>query len=262
MSKSFVSLSKMTFINWIACFVFFFFSSMTIGQPLGSDFEIGGDIFSDFSDDLDEKQIAEDERFYRYGRFFSVAFGFAMTSFTGNRGLLYKNDFPSFVFALTFFMSMQHAIGLGLDYSQHHFAIDSPVYNFNPNPPGLAKVSIIKPFLSYRYYWDTSNMPTALTFANPYVTGRVEFWRLTNTFEEIPGRPSYAASGIATSLGLGLEFPIKYKESYLNLQFLYHLHQLSDKHSTAFAPIKGSNVGYQNLSGDALSGSVSYVFSW
>lgn len=34
------------------------------------DLNIGGDIFNDFNESLDEAQVVEDERFYRYGRFF------------------------------------------------------------------------------------------------------------------------------------------------------------------------------------------------
>ena len=51
------------------------------------DFNVGGDIFSDFNEDLESSQVMEDERFYRYSRFFSLNLGLGVTSFTGNRGL-------------------------------------------------------------------------------------------------------------------------------------------------------------------------------
>ena len=34
------------------------------------DLNVGGDIFTDFSEDVENAKLVEDERFYRYGRFF------------------------------------------------------------------------------------------------------------------------------------------------------------------------------------------------
>jgi hypothetical protein len=39
------------------------------------DLNIGGDIFSDFNEELESAKVAEDERFYRFGRFFSFNVG-------------------------------------------------------------------------------------------------------------------------------------------------------------------------------------------
>ena len=54
-----------------------------LGGFVDDDIELGGDIFSDFSEDITEKEMAEDERFYRYGRFFSFEVGFGGTFFDG-----------------------------------------------------------------------------------------------------------------------------------------------------------------------------------
>ena len=50
------------------------------------DVSVGSDIFNDFSEDLESSQVLEDERYYRYGRFFSVNLGTGVTNFTGKRG--------------------------------------------------------------------------------------------------------------------------------------------------------------------------------
>ena len=41
------------------------------------DLNVGGDIFTDFSEDVENSQLVEDERFYRYGRvvFFIMSLG-------------------------------------------------------------------------------------------------------------------------------------------------------------------------------------------
>lgn len=36
------------------------------------DLNVGGDIFTDFNEDIENTKLVEDERFYRYGRFFSL----------------------------------------------------------------------------------------------------------------------------------------------------------------------------------------------
>ena len=69
------------------------------------DLEIGGDIFSDFNEDLDTNKVLEDERFYRYGRFFSFSLGLGTTTFTGNRGLAYDDDNPSYNFGVSYFLN-------------------------------------------------------------------------------------------------------------------------------------------------------------
>ena len=41
-----------------------------LGGFVDDDIELGGDIFSDFSEEITEKEMAEDERFYRLWKIF------------------------------------------------------------------------------------------------------------------------------------------------------------------------------------------------
>ena len=45
------------------------------------DLNIGGDIFTDFNEDVENTKLVEDERFYRYGRFFSFNASIGLTTF-------------------------------------------------------------------------------------------------------------------------------------------------------------------------------------
>ena len=47
------------------------------------DLNISGDIFSDFNEDIESSKIFEDERFYRYGRFYSLAMSMGMLILAG-----------------------------------------------------------------------------------------------------------------------------------------------------------------------------------
>ena len=100
------------------------------GDFMDDDIELGSDIFSDFSEDITQKEMAEDERFYRYGRFFSFEVGFGGTFFDGNRGAAYKNDPPSIGLQLNYFMGFNLSLGLGFTFSKHHFFIDGPTVGF------------------------------------------------------------------------------------------------------------------------------------
>ena len=75
--------------------LFFLWSTSSLGQLGGfidDDMELGSDIFADFSEDITEKEMAEDERFYRYSRFFSFSVGIGGTFYDGNRGAAYTNQ--------------------------------------------------------------------------------------------------------------------------------------------------------------------------
>ena len=104
--------------------ILFAFSTSGFSQIMDEDLELGSDIFSDFSEDITEKEMSEDERFYRYGRFFSFQIGFGGTFYDGNRGAAYTNDPPSVGLQLNYFMNFRVSLGIGLTFSKHHFFID------------------------------------------------------------------------------------------------------------------------------------------
>ena len=103
--------------------IFCFITSALIASTslkAASDFEIddddlnvGGDIFNDFYEDIESAQIAEDERYYRYGRFFSFHLGLGLTNFGGNRGAAYEDSPPTYAMSVHYFKDFQSSFGLG-----------------------------------------------------------------------------------------------------------------------------------------------------
>ena len=234
------------------------------------DLNVGGDIFSDFNEDVDNAKLVEDERFYRYGRFFSFNASLGLTTFDGNRGIAYENQPPSFGLSFTFFKDFQTALNLGLEFSKHSMFLKDPVKGFpnakNPDgtdaAPGYVDISMLRVFLGYRYYIDTANLGTAITYSNPYLIGRLEYWYQTNKYEDQTELPKDIGGGIGFGLGFGLEFPIEIKESYLGLEFLVHSVNFPDKNTQKYAPLHDGGYGFENLGGNAYSTMVSYVFNW
>ena len=132
----------------------------------------------------------------------------------------------------------------------------------NNAPPGLVDVSMLRVFFAYRYYIETANLGTAITYSNPYIVGRMEYWYQTNKYEDQTELPKEIGGGLGFGLGFGLEFPIELKESYVGLEVLLHTVNFPDKNTQKFAPLKEGGYGFQNLGGNAYSTMVSYVFNW
>ena len=260
------------------CFLLFIttlllgFNLSVHGQGLASgftgidddDLNVGGDIFSDFNEDLEDTQIMEDERFFKYGRFFSFSVNLGLTTFDGNRGTLYNDDPPSYGMSINYFSDFQSSWGMGFALSKHTYFLNDSTEGFNPDGPGFVEVSIFRTFFSYRYYIDTANLGTAITYSNPYFIGRLEYWYLTSRFLDNPEEEDDKGGGIGMGLGFGLEFPIKIKESYLNIEFIVHDVAFHDKDSRRLAADEDSQTGagVDDLSGYAYTTTFGYVWSW
>lgn len=228
------------------------------------DLNVGGDIFTDFNEDIDSTKMAEDERFYRYGRFFSFNLSLGLTTFDGNRGLAYENQHPSYGLSFTFFKDFQNAYGLGFEFSKHSMFLKDAVRKFPETnlPPGFVDISMLRVFFSYRYYIDTANLGTAITYSNPYFIGRLEYWYTTNDYKDQKEVPKDSGGGLGAGIGFGLEFPIELKESYIGLEFLLHSVAFFDKNTSDYVPQKENAYGFEDLGGNAYSTMVSYVFNW
>ncbi len=237
-------------------------------DDLDDDLSDTSDIFTDFSEDLEDSQVLEDERYYRHGRFFSFNIGVGLTTFSGNRGDAYKNEIPSFTMSVVYFMNFQTAIVLGLGFSQHSFFVDTAV-NAYPDPSNLlgnVSVTMLRPFVGFRYYLDTENLGTALTFSNPYFIGRMEYWYQTNKFDDQQDiLPPEKGGGLGLGLGIGLEFPIVIKKSYIGFEFLYHAVNYFDKDTQDYRQIPddaNSRYGFDDLNGGAWTTMLTYNFNW
>jgi hypothetical protein len=237
---------------------------------LDDDMTTDGDIFNDFNEDIEASQVLEDERFYRYARFFQTNIGLGMTTFTGNRGLAYEDNHPTFHLSVAFFLSFQVAITLGLEYSKHHMILDTATRAYPDQIVGLVETSMLRPFFGFRYYIDTTDLGTALTYSNPHFIGRAEYWYQTNKFiDASPAIAKQDGGGIGTGFGMGLEFPIELKKSYVSVEFLYHIVNFFDRFTMDYRqvpddldPDDKSKAGYKDLTGDALSMMVTYNFTW
>ena len=233
-------------------------------QIESDDLNLGGDdIFNDFKEDYEDTKVLEDENFYQYARFYNVALTIGHTMFDGNRGSAYVNEPPTFGLSLNYFIDFRTSMGIGWAYSQHHFFIDQAVNGYNPDPPGAIAVRCLRFFINYRHYLDTSNLGTAITYANPYLSLSMEYWYVTNRFIDQSQLDNEKGGGFGFGYGGGLEFPIKLKDTYLGIEFLIHSINFHDKYTQKYRPtLTGSGFGYQNLAGLGYTTKISYIFGW
>jgi hypothetical protein len=135
---------------------------------------------------------------------------------------------------------------------------------------------MLRPYMGFRYYIDTTDLGTAITYSNPYFVGRVEYWYQTNVFTERAGKSDEEGGGLGVGIGAGLEFPIEIKKSYFNVEFLYHTVSFFDKYTQNYRQIPSgseqptacnggpceSEYGYEDLRGDVLTLMFNYVISY
>ena len=241
-------------------------STEQVMQEVEDDLTPGADIFSDFNEDLESAQVLEDERFYRYARFFSVNLGGGFTTFTGNRGVAYEDNHPTFHLSMNYFLDFQSAIILGLEYSKHTMILDTLVNGYdNQGALGAVVTDFTRVFIGYKYYVDTTDLGTAITYSNPHLIGRLEYWYQTTKFIDKQGLPKDSGGGIGTGVGFGLDFPVEIKKSYIGIEALYHVVNFYDKFTQDFRQIPGdpeSTYGYEDLTGNVLTFIISYNFTW
>lgn len=259
-------------------FLFLLFPMVTLAQSneqimneLEDDSTLGGDIFSDFNEDLESSQVLEDERYYRYGRFFSVNLGVGATTFTGNRGQAYDDNPPTFHLSVNYFLDFQNVVGMGIEYSKHTMIIDTtPLILSDPGGIlGAVETSMLRAFFHYKYYVDTTDLGTAFTYSNPHFIGRFEYWYQNNKFIDQDSLDNQKGGGVGTAVGLGLEFPVELKKTYIGVQVLYHVVNFFDKYTQDYRQIPAgearaseSTYGYEDLTGNVISGIISYNFTW
>ncbi|WP_408096801.1 hypothetical protein ACJVC5_17330 [Peredibacter sp. HCB2-198] len=241
-------------------------STDQILQEVEDDVTVGSDIFSDFNEDLESAQVLEDERFYRYGRFFSVNLGGGFTTFTGNRGKAFEDNNPTFHLSMSYFLDFQNAIILGVEYSKHTMVLDTVVHGYkNQGNLGAVTQDMTRVFVGYKYYIDTTDLGTAITYSNPHFIGRLEYWYQTTKFLDQDTIPNDKGGGIGTGIGMGLEFPIELKKSYISVEALYHVVNFYDKYTQDYAQEPGlatSTYGFDDLTGNVMSLIFTYNFTW
>lgn len=205
--------------------------------------------FGDFSSSEDED---EDTRFFQFGRFFGLSLGTGYSGAFGNRGLLIGSAFPNVDIRVHYWFDFNWSMTLGIYTSGFNYEtrVGSDTEKFD--------YSLFLFGLTLRYYLDTKNAVAPVSFANPYLT--LGFGSYSRTQTPV-ARPDEAdkESSFGMNLGAGLEFTVKPKKTYFNLEARIHSVRFNDDGDSVALPTGNSLPDRSGLF-YSLAGSI--LFTW
>lgn len=203
--------------------------------------------YGEFQEDANESEVT---RFFQYGRFFGVSLGLGVQNALGNRAQLWRGGFPAIDFKVHYWFDFSLALDLGVFFVSHFY--DDP--NTTTTDLGRVDVNVLRLGINFRYYIDIKNLSAAITFANPFIVGGLgSFNRTDNSIKQNTSNPE---SNYGLSFGAGLEFPIKPKASYFQIEGKGHLVKYKDTFSEAYRP------QIADLTGPFFSFIASILFTW
>lgn len=170
-------------------------------------------------DDAEEEE--ENALFFQYGRFFGVSLGAGFQGATGNRGLLWSGGFPVVDLRLHAWFDFQMALQIQFYAASHSYSL------LNNGDTESLDVGFNRLGLDIKYYFDTTHSSAAITFASPYLL--VGIGSFNKTEKNLTSNLSDRDSTFGLTGGLGLEFPIKFKKSYFNIEGKFHFPSFKDR---------------------------------
>lgn len=199
--------------------------------------------YGEFNEDADEEA---DIKFFQHGRFFGVGLGLGYEGVTGNRGLLWQGGFPMFDLKVHYWFDFNVALQLGF-FTVSHF--------YESKAKGHVDVNMIHLGLDVKYYFETKNLSSAISFANPYIL--LGIGGFTKSEVNATDQTVDSDNSFGLSLGGGFEFAITPRKIYLTFEPKYHIVNFKDKFTTIFR-----GEGKQNLDGGFYTLTMSVNFTW
>jgi len=204
--------------------------------------------YGEFNEDTEEEA---DTRFFQHGRFFGISVGLGMESADGNRGLLWEGGFPSFDLKVHYWFDFNVALTLGVMTSTHFF--QTPV-----NGLMHVDVSMIRAGVDLKYYFDTKNLSAPISFANPFVLlGGGNYTKTETSFTA--GGDINPSSSLGLAFGGGLEFAVKPKKLYFQLEGKMHLVNFTDTYTTDY---RSHTIYLEDLTGRFYTLTGNILFTW
>jgi hypothetical protein len=216
-------------------------------QPEEEDFSTTP--FTAYGEFNEEENEEEELRFLQYGRYFGVSLGLGVQTLDGGRANIWEGGFPVFDFKIHYWFDFNLAMDMGFYTAKHS-------YNMGTALGGLTDVSIFHIGLDVKYYFDTKDIAAPITFANPYVIVGMGQFSKTETPENVSNQTSFSTFG--ASLGLGLEFAIRPKKTYFEVEAKAHFVSFPDdgENESRFAAFT------DDFSGRFYTFTGSFLFTW
>ena len=167
--------------------------------------------FGEFGDD----EEAEDTKFFQYGRFFGVSLGLGYEGATGPRGHLSPGGLTEFALRVHYWFDFNFALTLGIYSAKHQYTGFKESSGGGPTQKN--DVDIFEFGAELRYYFDTKDATAPVTFAGPFLTIGAGNYSKSETDISSPDSVT-KDTALGISFGGGLEFPLKPRKVYLDLE--------------------------------------------
>ncbi|HAR43198.1 MAG TPA: hypothetical protein DCS07_11320 [Bdellovibrionales bacterium] len=204
--------------------------------------------YGEFNEDAEEEA---DTRFFQHGRFFGISIGLGMESADGNRGLLWEGGFPTFDMKVHYWFDFNVALTLGVTTATHFFQT-------NVNNLQHVDISLIRAGVDLKYYFDTKNLAAPISFANPFILlGGGNYTKTETSFSA--GGDVEPQSSLGLCAGAGVEFAIKPKKMYFQMEGKVHLVNFKDTYTTDF---RSHTISLDDLTGRFYTFTGNVLFTW
>lgn len=201
--------------------------------------------YTEYGSFNDEAEEDADARFFQYGRFFGVSLGAGFQGVTGNRGRVWKGGFPLIDVKVHYWFDFNFALQMGFSTVSHQYE--------DANIRGLTDVTMTRLGVDLKYYFDTRNLAAAISFANPHIMLGIGRYAKTEYNDTTGIRDQDSAAGF--NAGLGFEFMLKPRKSYVFVESKIHSVRFKDTYTTQLS-------GVPDLTGYFYTFVGGFMFTW
>lgn len=204
--------------------------------------------YTQYGDFNQQDEEAEGIKFLQYGRLFGVSIGTGYSGVFGDRGALYQGGFPMIDVKLHYWFDFHFAFDLAFWTANHYYTAPTN----SDGQSGTVTVNLYSLMFDIKYYIDTKDLTAPISFANPYfLVGAGSM----NKSETANGTTA-SDTAFAVAAGMGLEFALKPRSAYFDLEAKFYSANFQDTNDGEYAP------AYPDLTGIWYTITGSFLFTW
>ncbi len=208
--------------------------------------------FTRYGEFHEEEEEEEDTRFLQSGRLFGIGVGIGMETADGNLGRLWNGGFPAFDIRLHYWFDFNWSLDLGLFFTNHTYTTNEA--NGRKVDIGMSRYGV-----DLKYQVDTHNLAAPLTFIGPYfLIGGNNYIISRRRASDALAEPVDTSFGFC--LGGGLEFTLKPRRNYFQIEGKVHFVRNRDTNSDRFKDDGINNI--EDTQGQIYTVTGNFVFTW
>lgn len=209
------------------------------------------DPFADSSEFENPEDEAQDIRFFKKGRFFTLGVYGGGRFFTQNMAYYLDSRTPNFGIFISFFLNLTSALQYSALFGSHRFQLEHPDIF-----PIRGHFDYYTHSLDFKYFFDKEKLIPFVAFFNPYIIIGFTVTIRPASFDDSKGlQKTLQGYGFRSGLGVEIHFS---KRFYIGLQGDFNYTTFPDESTSIKAPNK-NNPSQQLDTGIFLSGDMAHA---